>query len=153
MTFTVDEDKHVGPLFDVPILPIILINGADGIGTRLSTATENHNPHDIIANSGRFIRGEAFGEMTPWYRGLKVIVVKGHDGPFSMFGRRRIGQTTVEVDEMPLEVWTELYKKHPDTQFKWKTVHASTEHNNINTVHFVVESCEELDDAEVLQQT
>ena len=153
LTYTVDEDKYVEPTFYVPVVPMILINGADGIGTGWSTAIPNHNPHDVIANCRRFIRGEAFEEMVPWYRGWKGTVVKEHDGLFSMFGRwRRIAPTTVEVVELPLEVWTEKYKKHLETLIERKTVRGYTEHHKINTVHFVVEFCEELDDAEVWQQ-
>ena len=146
------RDKHIGPMFVVQVVPMILINGADGIGSGWRTAIENHNSHDVITNCRRFIPGDLFEKMTRWFRGWKGTVVKEHDVLFAMFGRWRIAPTTVEVIELPLEVWTEKYKKHPETLFELRTDSAYTEHHKINTARFVVEFCDELDDTEVLQQ-
>ena len=115
------------------------------------TAIQNHNSHDVITNGRVLIWGEPFEEI-PWYCGWKAMVVKEHDRLFSMFWLWRIAPTTVEVVEMPLEVWTEKDEKHQETPIELKEVRVSTEHNKISTARFVVESCEELDDAEVLQQ-
>ena len=79
----------------------------------MSTAIQNNNSHDVIANCRWFIWGEPFEEMFPWYRMWKGIVVKEFDRPFSMFGQWLFAPTTVDVVELPLEVWTEKYKKHP----------------------------------------
>jgi DNA topoisomerase-2 len=37
----------VEPKFYVPILPLVLINGADGIGTGWSTNIPSYNPREI----------------------------------------------------------------------------------------------------------
>ena len=145
-------DKHVGTLFDVPIVSVIQTDGADGIGRKLIKEIENHNPHDVIANCRRFIRGEPFERMVLWFRGWKGTVDKGLDSLFSMFGRWRIAPTTVEVVALPLGVLTEKYKKYPETLIERKTVRGSSEHRKINTVHFDIESCEELDDTEIFQR-
>jgi DNA topoisomerase-2 len=34
----------------MPILPSVLVNGAEGIGTGWSTFIPNYNPCDIVAN-------------------------------------------------------------------------------------------------------
>jgi hypothetical protein len=34
----------------MPLLPTVLINGAEGIGTGWSTSIPNYNPRDIMAN-------------------------------------------------------------------------------------------------------
>ncbi len=34
----------------MPIIPTVLVNGAEGIGTGWSTSIPNYNPRDIVAN-------------------------------------------------------------------------------------------------------
>ena len=42
----------------MPILPTVLVNGAEGIGTGWSTSIPNFNPHDIVKNIKRLMNGE-----------------------------------------------------------------------------------------------
>ncbi len=42
----------------MPILPMILVNGAEGIGTGWSTKVPNFNPREIVANLKRLMAGE-----------------------------------------------------------------------------------------------
>jgi DNA topoisomerase-2 len=42
----------------MPILPMVLVNGAEGIGTGWSTYIPNYNPRDIVANIKRLLAGE-----------------------------------------------------------------------------------------------
>ena len=43
----------------IPILPMILVNGADGIGTGWATKIPNYNPRDIVDNLLRMLEGRA----------------------------------------------------------------------------------------------
>lgn len=54
----------------LPILPLVLVNGADGIGTGWSTSIPNYNPEDIVVNLRRLLAGEEPLPMAPWYRGF-----------------------------------------------------------------------------------
>jgi DNA topoisomerase II len=47
---------------------MVLVNGAEGIGTGWSTSIPNYNPLDIVANIRRLLNGDPMEEMTPWYR-------------------------------------------------------------------------------------
>jgi len=38
----------VEPIYYVPIIPLVLINGSDGIGTGWSTSIPNYDPKDVI---------------------------------------------------------------------------------------------------------
>lgn len=51
----------------MPILPTVLINGADGIGTGWSTTIPNYNPRDIMANL-RCVRAYAVVCVCVWAR-------------------------------------------------------------------------------------
>ncbi|KAJ1930877.1 DNA topoisomerase 2, partial [Linderina macrospora] len=64
-----DDGKVVEPRWYIPVIPMVLVNGADGIGTGWSTSIPNYNPTDIINNIRRMMRGEEPEIMVPWYRG------------------------------------------------------------------------------------
>lgn len=50
---------------------MILVNGADGIGTGWSTNIPCFNPKDIVANIRRMLDNKEPKEMHPWYRNFK----------------------------------------------------------------------------------
>ena len=71
----------------MPILPMVLVNGADGIGTGWSSSVPNFNPRDIVANLRRLMAGEEPEPMTPWYRGFAGTVTPADQkGSYSTYG-------------------------------------------------------------------
>lgn len=54
----------------MPILPMVLVNGAEGIGTGWSTFIPNYSPREIAANLKRLLAGQPLEPMQPWYRGF-----------------------------------------------------------------------------------
>lgn len=72
LTYLVEDGQRIEPEYYLPTVPLILINGADGIGTGWSTQIPNYNPVDVVENLRRLMRGEEMVPMTPWFRGFKV---------------------------------------------------------------------------------
>ena len=66
-----DDQSPIEPQWYLPIIPMILVNGAEGIGTGYSTTIPCYNPLDIIANIRRLLADEQTVEMIPWYRGYQ----------------------------------------------------------------------------------
>ena len=58
----------------MPILPMVLVNGAEGIGTGWSTSIPNYNPRDIVANLQRLLDGQPLVPMQPWYKGFRGTI-------------------------------------------------------------------------------
>ena len=53
---------------------MVLVNGAEGIGTGWSTFIPNFNPRDIVANLRRLLLGEDMQAMEPWYKNFKGTI-------------------------------------------------------------------------------
>lgn len=70
LSYLQDDGLSIEPEFYVPVIPMILVNGADGIGTGWSTFVPNFSPRTIIANLRRMIAGEAPEPMHPEYTGF-----------------------------------------------------------------------------------
>lgn len=45
-----EDNQKIEPIQYIPILPMVLVNGAEGIGTGWSTKIPNYNPRDICEN-------------------------------------------------------------------------------------------------------
>lgn len=43
-----DEGQRIEPDYYLPIIPMVLVNGSEGIGTGYSTTIPNYNPVDIV---------------------------------------------------------------------------------------------------------
>jgi DNA topoisomerase-2 len=45
-----DDNQKIEPVWYIPIIPMVLVNGADGIGTGWMTKIPNYNPREIVKN-------------------------------------------------------------------------------------------------------
>ena len=98
-----DDGKLVEPKFYVPVIPMVLVNGANGIGTGWSTDVPCYNPSQIIRNIESFLNGQPMEEMTPWYRGYAGTITKTrHQRYISTGVYRRTGPSTIEITELPV---------------------------------------------------
>ena len=52
----------------MPIMPLVLLNGAEGIGTGWSTSIPNYSPRDVANNLKALLDGAPLTPMQPWYR-------------------------------------------------------------------------------------
>ncbi len=44
LNYQLDDNQRIEPEWYIPILPMVLVNGAEGIGTGWSTKIPNYNP-------------------------------------------------------------------------------------------------------------
>lgn len=67
-----DDGQSIEPQWYMPILPMVLVNGGEGIGTGWSTFIPNYNPRDLVNNLGRMMDNLTPEPMHPWYNGFNV---------------------------------------------------------------------------------
>ncbi|EMD00619.1 hypothetical protein BAUCODRAFT_144266 [Baudoinia panamericana UAMH 10762] len=146
LTYNTDDGKTIEPECYLPIVPMILINGADGIGTGWSTSIPNYNPEDVIANLKRRMEGDgkdAMQAMTPWFRGWTGPVEQTRDDQFKFNGVITVtGDNTVEVTELPVRVWTQDFKDKLEDIIKAEKspsfIKDYVEYNTPERVHFII---------------
>ena len=63
LTYLFDDNQPVEPEWYCPIIPLVLVNGAEGIGTGYSTKVPNFDVRQIISNLKKMINGEEPEEM------------------------------------------------------------------------------------------
>ena len=75
---------------------------------------KNYDPRAIINNIRRKINGESYEVMHPFYNGFTgdIIADQSKVGNYTCTGKiQRIDETTLEITELPLKVWTQDYKE------------------------------------------
>ena len=107
----IEDGDKIEPKFYAPIIPMILVNGTDGIGTGYSSTIEPCNPRDIVRNLKRIIAGEKPKNMVPWYRHFTGIIEKIENNKFVSRAKYDIiGEDTIHITDLPIGVWTDNYK-------------------------------------------
>ncbi|EXJ57517.1 DNA topoisomerase II [Cladophialophora yegresii CBS 114405] len=144
LTYNFDDDKKIEPEVYAPVVPMILVNGADGIGTGWSSSIPNYNPEDIVANLKRRMAGEEWKPMQPWFRGFKGEVKETAPDRFQFSGIiTQTGNTEVEITELPIRTWTQDFKDKLEEIIKAeKTPSFIKDYKDYNThdsVHFIIQ--------------
>ena len=110
-----DDGFPVEPIYYVPIIPMILVNGSKGIGTGFSTDIMCYNPLEIITVLKNKLKkdDENCKDLLPYYKGFKGIISKLEKGKFLIKGcYNRLEKDKVRVTELPIGSWTDDYKKY-----------------------------------------
>ena len=71
LNYLFDDNIRVEPDWYCPILPMILVNGAAGIGTGYSTNIPLFSPREIVSNIKKMIGKEEPDRMHPFFKGFK----------------------------------------------------------------------------------
>ncbi|KAI9040564.1 DNA topoisomerase 2 [Aspergillus affinis] len=144
LTYNEDDGEKIEPEIYMPVVPMILINGADGIGTGWSSSIPNYNPEDIVENLLRMMNGEEIKPMQPWFRGFHGEVTDMGGDRYKFSGIiKETGEKEVEITELPIRTWTQDFKdKLEDIIKAEKTPSFIKDYKDYNThhkVHFVIQ--------------
>jgi DNA topoisomerase-2 len=108
-----DDGLSVEPIYYVPIIPMILVNGTKGIGTGFSTDIMCYNPLQIIEYlKNKLLSIENNVDFIPYYEGFKGVISKITDDKFLIKGiYEKLGNDKIRITELPVGYWTEDFKE------------------------------------------
>jgi DNA topoisomerase-2 len=126
LDYLIDDDMNIEPKFYLPIIPMILINGAEGIGTGFSTFIPNYNIIDIIEwfenklfnnkneQNNKNEKNNKNNKLEPYYNKFKGKIFKYDDTTYISEGICKIENNIVNISELPIKCWTTPYKEFLD---------------------------------------
>lgn len=92
LKFLYDDNQKVEPEWYIPIIPLVLVNGAEGIGTGWACKIPNYDAREIVNNINRMLnhqdplpmvnslsRKEAFICLTPVVHASRNLFVVQYD--------------------------------------------------------------------------
>ena len=156
-----DDGLSVEPIYYVPILPMVLVNGALGIGTGFATNIPCYDPKQIIHCIKQKIKDSSMEyeeqNMVPYYRGFKGTITKIEDHKYATTGCYHLqGKSTLVITELPIGTWNENYvnfleKCLDDKKWKMKDYRdLSTDKEIVMEIQFV--SSVDLSDPKTLEK-
>ncbi|XP_013005084.1 DNA topoisomerase 2-alpha isoform X2 [Cavia porcellus] len=150
LNFLYDDNQRVEPEWYIPIIPMVLVNGAEGIGTGWSCKIPNFDVREIVNNIRRLMDGEEPLPMLPSYKNFKGTIEELASNQYVINGEVAIlNSTTIEISELPIRTWTQTYKEQvlePMLNGTEKTPPLITdyrEYHTDTTVKFIVKMTEE----------
>jgi DNA topoisomerase-2 len=139
LTYLDDDGRSIEPEFYMPVIPTVLVNGTEGIGTGFSCYVPPFNPDDIRENILLFTRGKELKKMKPWFKGFKGRVFEDESGGWVTEGVWQVVGTTVKVTELPPGRWTQDYKEYLDSLVEKKMIGSFTNNSTTESVDFLIQ--------------
>lgn len=108
-----DDGITIEPEWYLPIIPMVLVNGCEGIGTGYSTFIPPFNPKDIIANIMRILDDKDPLPMNPWYKNFRGRLLTGDTpGTYVTKGKwDKLSDTQIKISELPVGMGVTPYKE------------------------------------------
>lgn len=150
LKFLYDDNQKVEPEWYIPIIPMVLVNGAEGIGTGWACKIPNYDVREIVNNINRMLNHQEPMPMLPSYKNFKGVIHELGQNQYLVSGEVSvIDKNSIEITELPVRTWTQAYKEsvlEPMLQGTDKTpalISDYKEYHTDTTVKFVVRMSEE----------
>jgi DNA topoisomerase-2 len=124
-----EDGQSIEPVEYLPIIPMVLVNGAEGIGTGFSTKLPPTHPMFVISNVRAMVQAhgstDGLSRYLPyWNKFHGRVWTDVADGKFVVEGTcEPEGHGRYHITELPIGVWSTPYKAHlEDLQTQGKIV-------------------------------
>lgn len=126
------EGENIEPKFYTPTLPLILINGSEGISTGFAQKILPRKLDTIKKYIVSYFENKELPELVPYYNGFKGIIKKGAsknqwiiEGTFE-----KISSTKILINELPIGYSLQSYTKVLDTLEEEKVIKRYVDKSN-----------------------
>lgn len=110
-----EEGNEIEPMFFLPIIPTVLLNGGSGIAVGFATNILNRNPIALVDACLKRLEGKKFADPAPWYLEFSGECIQNPESHLSWTfrGKYEVKNTsTVRVSELPPSVTYEKFDQH-----------------------------------------
>jgi DNA topoisomerase-2 len=114
LKFVLDDGQKVEPDHYLPVVPMILVNGAEGIGTGFSCYVPPYDLDIIKHNIVCGLEQVAMAPMVPHFKGFKGQVKKIKEHTWQLTGVVTKEGSQLHVTELPPGKWIQDFKEHMD---------------------------------------
>ena len=122
-----DDGENIEPEYYLPIIPMVLVNGVDGIGTGFMSKIPRYNPLDLIdiilnkldVDNNDLLKfnfddipSDESINIKPFYKGFKGEIVYDENGRYKIYGKFKIlAENKLQITELPIGLWNYDYKE------------------------------------------
>ena len=141
----IEDNVPVEPKYYIPIIPMVFVNGAIGIGTGYSTNILQHNPLDVINNVRKLMKARSkntgkYPRFHPHYNYYKGTIEQIDDTRYNVNGKYTIKGNEVVVTEIPFQISKQAFIKLLQTLYTNGEIVNYTENKTktLNDFSFVI---------------
>ena len=138
LNYLMDDGKSIEPDYFVPVIPMVLVNGTEGIGTGFSSYVPPYNPTDIIENINLSLGGKSMKPMHPWFKGFKGTTTKTDETSWTVTGVYESRDNVHRITELPPGRWSQDFKEYLDTLVEKKSITNYENNSTTENVNFSV---------------
>jgi len=147
-----DDGTPVEPIYYLPIIPMILVNGSKGIGTGFSTDIPCFNPLELIDYIHKKIENDTYTyDFVPHYKGFTGTIEKDGDCRFITTGKYMIEKNVIVITELPIGLWNEDYILHLEKCITDNKLKDYKDQSTDTKVYFKLTLKEPMEEAELLK--
>jgi DNA topoisomerase-2 len=129
LKYVVDDGQKVEPEYYAPVLPMLLVNGAEGIGTGFSCYVPPYDTEAVKHNIRCVLDQVAMAPMVPHFKGFRGRVTKTKDHTWTLEGVVEKEGSQYHVTELPPGKWIQDFKEHLDDLVDKGTVQKYENHS------------------------
>ena len=145
LKYIIDDGQKVEPEFYAPIVPMILVNGAEGIGTGFSCYVPPYSLDIIKHNILCALNQVAMVPMVPHFKGFKGRIHKTKEHTWVMEGVVVREGAQLYVTELPPGKWIQDFKEHLDELVEKGTIQKFENHSTETTPDFRIWGAEAIE--------
>jgi len=106
------DGQEIEPKFYVPVLPMLLVNGAVGLSVGFAQNILPRNPIDLIKYINRKLNNQNCNNpLLPYWRGFKGEIKEVSPGVYDIYGIYKLEKGKIIISEIPIGI---KYKKYID---------------------------------------
>ena len=138
LEYVVDDGQQVEPVCYVPVVPMLLVNGAEGIGTGFSCYVPPYDVDIIKHNIKCALKQVAMVPMVPHFKGFRGKVTKTKDHTWVLEGVVQAEGSRWHVTELPPGKWIQDFKEHLDDLVEKGTIQKYENHSTETSPDFFI---------------
>lgn len=145
LTYRDDDGLPVEPEWYAPVLPMLLVNGARGIGTGYSTYIPPCNPKQLKDMLTRWLKGEkdALSQYLPiYFEGFKGMI---HGGDAAVGSWKKVKDGEYIVTELPPGTWTADYREWLEKELTEGRIKDYVDTSTDKDVHILIKGIDDGD--------
>jgi len=141
------EGYKIEPKYYVPIIPLIFVNGSEGIGNGFSHRITTRNPVEIIKYLFDELDGKETSTLMPYYNDFKGTITRDNQNHLKYYIQGCLevkNTTTIIIDELPVGYTLPKYISILEDLEDKKIIKEYTDKSNKNKFYFEVKVSREL---------
>ena len=103
-----------------------------------SCSVPQYNPLDLAEQIRKWLEGEDFDELLPWYNGFKGTIEKISSTKYVTIGCFHSDGKDVIIDELPINMWTDKYKEFLEDLLEKKKLKSVKNYSTPTIVKFII---------------